>query len=171
MYGCAFVRLPRQPAKKSPPVKSTPIGAPLSVDDSQSSFQHNRPVDIPKSVPARVSKAIPIVAPPVPITTASANTDKKINGSNTKTAKGLTEDNKAIIDSLMKSMEGKHSHEKKQLLGDRLFPLVKATGTKQAPKVTIALLDSVDLLELATMMFDKDALKKQVEITFTTIKQ
>jgi hypothetical protein len=133
------------------------------VNDSQSSFQHNHPVNIPKSIPTRVSKAIPIVAPPVP--TASATTDKKINGG------GLTEDNKAVIDALMKSMEGKHSHEKKQLLGDRLFPLVKATGTKLAPKVTIALLDSVDLLELATMMFDKDALKKQVEITFTTIKQ
>jgi DUF438 domain-containing protein len=150
-------------------VKSTPaVNTPLSMNDSQSSFQHNHPVNVPKSIPTRVSKAIPIVAPPVPITPASATTDKKINGSSTN---GLTEDNKAVIDGLMKSMEGKHSHEKKQLLGDRLFPLVKATGTKQAPKVTIALLDSVDLLELATMMFDKDALKKQVETTFTTIKQ
>lgn len=87
------------------------------------------------------------------------------------TSNGLTIEQKEMIDSLITAMEGKPVHEKKQLLGDRLFPLVKATGTKQAPKVTIRLLDTVDLLELATLMFDKEALKKQVDIVNSAMKQ
>ncbi|KAG2182868.1 hypothetical protein INT44_005849, partial [Umbelopsis vinacea] len=42
--------------------------------------------------------------------------------------------------------------EKKQKLGDKLYPLVKATGVKQAPKVTIRLLDTVDLHKLSKLM-------------------
>ncbi|KAI8584150.1 hypothetical protein K450DRAFT_218407 [Umbelopsis ramanniana AG] len=42
--------------------------------------------------------------------------------------------------------------EKKQKLGDKLYPLVKATGVKQAPKVTIRLLDTVDLHRLSKLM-------------------
>ncbi|KAI8331756.1 hypothetical protein BC941DRAFT_438377 [Chlamydoabsidia padenii] len=141
--------IPRQPVKKISPVKSTPLVT--TMDDNQSYIQEG---DIPKSIPIRISKAIPIVAP---------SDDKETNG--------LTEENKEFIESLKKDMEGKRTYVKKQLLGDRLFPLVKATGTKQAPKVTIALLDSVDLIELATLMFDKDALKKQVDAAFATINQ
>ncbi|KAJ2959049.1 hypothetical protein NQZ79_g5467 [Umbelopsis isabellina] len=44
------------------------------------------------------------------------------------------------------------SYEQKQKLGDRLFPLVKATGVKQAPKVTIRLLDTIDLPWLSQIM-------------------
>ncbi|CAO3663521.1 unnamed protein product [Umbelopsis ramanniana] len=42
--------------------------------------------------------------------------------------------------------------EQKQRLGDKLYPLVKATGVKQAPKVTIHLLDTVDLHRLSKVM-------------------
>ncbi|KAH8550709.1 hypothetical protein BGW37DRAFT_427478 [Umbelopsis sp. PMI_123] len=42
--------------------------------------------------------------------------------------------------------------EQKQKLGDKLYPLVKATGVKQAPKVTIQLLDTVDLHRLSRLM-------------------
>lgn len=54
-------------------------------------------------IPPRISKAIPIVAPP----TESPKT--------------------AEIKALLNSIEGKPIHEKKQLLGDQLFPLVKVT--------------------------------------------
>jgi hypothetical protein len=154
------------------PTATIPASAALSpiptagvIDDYQQA-QYNHNIDIPKSIPIRVSKAIPIVAPPAAAPVSNNRTSSTINVTN-----GLSTDNKAIIESVMKAMDGKQIHEKKQLLGDRLFPLVKATGTKQAPKVTIALLDNVDLLELATMMFDKDALKKQVDITFNAVKQ
>ncbi|KAI8874623.1 hypothetical protein K501DRAFT_138378, partial [Backusella circina FSU 941] len=70
---------------------------------------------------------------------------------------------------LLSSLEGKPIHEKKQLLGDELFPLVKATGTKQAPKVTICLLDTVNLSELAEIMYDANTLKKRVEDAFATL--
>lgn len=52
-------------------------------------------------IPPRISKAIPIIAPPL---------------ESPKTAQ---------IKALLTSIEGKPIHEKKQLLGDQLFPLVK----------------------------------------------
>ncbi|KAI8338818.1 hypothetical protein BD560DRAFT_412765 [Blakeslea trispora] len=91
-------------------------------------------------VPVRKSKAIPIVAPS--ITKSSKSTEVK---------------------ELLSSLEGKHTHEKKQLLGDKLFPLVKATGVRPAPKITIRLLDTVKLEELARIMFDGEALRAQVD--------
>ncbi|CAO3703677.1 unnamed protein product [Rhizopus stolonifer] len=81
----------------------------------------------------RVSKAIPIVAP-----------DDK------------------VVNTLLNSFQGKPLYEKKQLLGDQLFPLVKATGVRHAPKITIRLLDTVELEELARIMFNKELLKAQV---------
>lgn len=90
-------------------------------------------------IPPRKSKAIPIVAP------------------TNKTSE---------IQTLLNSFEGKAIHEQKQLLGDQLFPLVKATGVKHAPRVTIRLLDTIALNELANIMFDKDLLKVQVDKVF-----
>lgn len=52
-------------------------------------------------IPPRKSKAIPIVAPPA---------------ESVKTAE---------IKAMLSSFDGKAIHEKKQLLGDQLFPLVK----------------------------------------------
>ncbi|GAA5805551.1 hypothetical protein HPULCUR_011070 [Helicostylum pulchrum] len=86
-------------------------------------------------IPPRKSRAIPIVAP-------------------AKTAE---------IDAMLTSFDGKAIHEKKQLLGDQLFPLVKATGVKHAPRITIRLLDTIELEDLAKIMFHKDLLKVQVD--------
>jgi len=91
-------------------------------------------------IPPRKSKAIPIIAPPILDTPKAAE-----------------------IKAMLASFEGKAIHEKKQLLGDQLFPLVKATGIKHAPKVTIRLLDTIELETLAKIMFDKEALKTQVD--------
>ncbi|KAI9490006.1 hypothetical protein BDB00DRAFT_790624 [Zychaea mexicana] len=74
------------------------------------------------------------------------------------------------IEQLLSALEGKPTHEKKQQLGDRLFPRVKATGTKQAPKVTIRLLDTIELHELAHLMLDKDQLKERVDVAFASLK-
>ncbi|KAG2184644.1 hypothetical protein INT43_000557 [Umbelopsis isabellina] len=67
------------------------------------------------------------------------------------------------IDNFLASLQGLSLFEKKQKLGDRLFPLVKATGTKQAPKTTIRLLDTIELYELAHLMHDKSKLKEKVD--------
>ncbi|CAO3640726.1 unnamed protein product [Cunninghamella blakesleeana] len=128
-------------------------------------------VEIPKSIPIRTSKAIPIIAPSVSFTNNQHHNSNNTSILNNSKNSELTMEQKETIDSLIEAMEGKPVHEKKQLLGDRLFPLVKATGTKQAPKVTIRLLDTVDLLELATLMFDKELLKKQVDVVNSTMKQ
>ncbi|KAG1177122.1 hypothetical protein G6F36_010862 [Rhizopus arrhizus] len=116
-------------------------------------YQHINTISQPKS------KAIPIVAPP----SASPASSSALNQNTAN--KDTSEDIKSLID----SFEGKPIHEKKQLLGDKLFPLVKATGTKQAPKVTIRLLDTVDLYELAKIMFDTLLLKARVEEAFNSL--
>ncbi|KAI7862904.1 hypothetical protein BDF14DRAFT_1849502 [Spinellus fusiger] len=106
--------------------------------------------------PRRGSKAIPIVAPP-----PEASPQRALDIS-----KESVEDKAA---KLLKSLEGKAIIESKQLLGDKLFPLVKATGTKQAPKVTIRLLDTLDLHSLAHIMYNPSALKEQVSMAFAAL--
>ncbi|CDS09300.1 hypothetical protein LRAMOSA10660 [Lichtheimia ramosa] len=149
------------------------------------------PPMIKTTLPARVSKAIPIVAPPPESPTnkkstspssqqQSTRTTSATNGSSTTTTtttnntttttSNNNNNDTADIEVLLASLEGKPVHEKKQQLGDRLFPLVKATGTKQAPKVTIRLLDSIDLHELAHLMYDKNKLKERVEVAFASLK-
>lgn len=49
--------------------------------------------------------------------------------------------------------------------------LNKSTGTRQAPKVTIYLLDTVDLHDLAKIMFDTQLLKMRVEEAFISLQQ
>ncbi|KAJ8659046.1 hypothetical protein O0I10_005084 [Lichtheimia ornata] len=125
------------------------------------------------TAPARMSKAIPIVAPPPePKTPISPSTPTTTNTTTNKTSTNSSSNNsdQVNVDEILQSLEGKPIHEKKQQLGDRLFPLVKATGTKQAPKVTIKLLDSIDLYELAHLMYDKKKLKERVDIAFASLK-
>ncbi|KAI8338469.1 hypothetical protein BC941DRAFT_21032 [Chlamydoabsidia padenii] len=66
------------------------------------------------------------------------------------------------IDTFLNSLDGLKMHEKKQKLGDRLFPLVKATGIKQAPKITIRLLDHVPLHDLAHLMYVESDLRIKI---------
>lgn len=107
------------------------------------------PIKAP-TIPTRVSKAIPIVAPPPESpatkkptsssppqqqqpTTTTPRTTSATNGSTTTTSNNTTtttstsnnNDDKTDIEALLASLEGKPVHEKKQQLGDRLFPLVK----------------------------------------------
>ncbi|KAG1140184.1 hypothetical protein G6F38_009304 [Rhizopus arrhizus] len=125
----------------------------MTIPVYNTTYQHINTISQPKS------KAIPIVAPP----SASPASSSALNQNTAN--KDTSEDIKSLID----SFEGKPIHEKKQLLGDKLFPLVKATGTKQAPKVTIRLLDTVDLYELANIMFDTLLLKARVEEAFNSL--
>ncbi|CAG8598878.1 12990_t:CDS:2 [Ambispora gerdemannii] len=78
------------------------------------------------------------------------------------------------IDIFLESIKNKPILEQKQKLGDRLFPKVKATvkslGMKaQASKVTIILLDTDDLRELAHSMNDPDRFKVKVEAAVAKI--
>lgn len=73
---------------------------------------------------------------------------------------------------VLRSLEGKTVLEKKQALGDKLFPLVKATGVKQANKVTIRLLDTVPLSDLARVMFDdKSALQPKIDMAVKDVQR
>ncbi|KAI9259347.1 hypothetical protein BY458DRAFT_517108 [Sporodiniella umbellata] len=93
-------------------------------------------------IPPKYSRAIPIVAP-----TDATDHKKELD---TK---------KLEIENFLKSLKDLSLYEQKQMLGDKLFPLVKATGVKQAPRVTICLLDSIVLEELAHLMYDQQQLK------------
>ncbi|KAI9021648.1 hypothetical protein CLU79DRAFT_752606 [Phycomyces nitens] len=75
------------------------------------------------------------------------------------------------IDSLIASFQGLKPIEKKQKLGDQLFPCVKATGIRHAPKITIRLLDTIPLDELAYCMFDPPALKQKVDMAVLSLEQ
>ncbi|KAI8141654.1 hypothetical protein BJV82DRAFT_618597 [Fennellomyces sp. T-0311] len=82
--------------------------------------------------PQRVSKAIPIVAPPPePAKSPSPNNNNVVmkkpltttNGTSSSSSNGHPQSQE--VEQLLSSLEGKPVHEKKQQLGDRLFPLVK----------------------------------------------
>ncbi|CAJ0863381.1 834_t:CDS:10 [Entrophospora sp. SA101] len=68
------------------------------------------------------------------------------------------------IQQFMDSIKFKPVHERKQKLGDRLFRKVKSLGLKSAmaSKVTINLLDTDDLYELAHSMNDNDKFREKV---------
>ncbi|KAG6830599.1 hypothetical protein H0H92_015880 [Tricholoma furcatifolium] len=55
-------------------------------------------------------------------------------------------------DEFIDSLRDKQIQQQKQLLGDKLFKVIKSFGIKGAPKITIALLDQEDLRSLAHLM-------------------
>ncbi|KAI8334634.1 hypothetical protein BC941DRAFT_431731 [Chlamydoabsidia padenii] len=69
----------------------------------------------------------------------------------------------------VESIKGLSLIQQKQHLGDLLFPYVKATGTKQASKVTIHLLDTQPLEQLAYSMHSMDLLKPLVDKAILTL--
>lgn len=109
--------------KKSPsPPHSQPYyGSPLN----------QAPHTPPLTTMRRESKAIPIVAPPHPpssstMTSSTASlTKENLANSETTPTPIINKD----VEALLFSFEGKPIHEKKQLLGDKLFPLVKVVHT------------------------------------------
>uniref|UniRef100_A0A1D1Y7I4 Polyadenylate-binding protein 1 n=1 Tax=Anthurium amnicola TaxID=1678845 RepID=A0A1D1Y7I4_9ARAE len=68
------------------------------------------------------------------------------------------------IEDFMETLKSKPINEQKQKLGDRLFPKVKSLGLKSAiaSKVTINLLDTDDLHELAHSMNDQEKFQQKV---------
>ncbi|KAI7853384.1 hypothetical protein BDC45DRAFT_153467 [Circinella umbellata] len=108
----------------------------------------------------RVSRAIPIVAPPPSAQPISTTTDAKL-------AKIAPEN----IDQFLVSIQSLPATQQKEKLGDQLFPHVKATGVRHAPKVTVRLLDTIPLSELAHIMYDKVALKTRVDIAVASLRQ
>ncbi|KAF8328188.1 uncharacterized protein EI90DRAFT_3017830 [Cantharellus anzutake] len=66
-------------------------------------------------------------------------------------------------DEFVDSLQGKPVQQQKQLVGEKLFKVIRAFGVKGAPKITIALLDSEDLRSLCHLMNSyPEALKEKV---------
>ncbi|KAI9484557.1 hypothetical protein BDB00DRAFT_129765 [Zychaea mexicana] len=107
----------------------------------------------------RISRAIPIVAPSPAQPMSSTNLDK------------LARLAPNTIDKFLASIEGLPLTQQKEKLGDQLFPHVKATGVRHAPKITVRLLDTIPLDELARTMHDKVALKTRVDAAVASLQQ
>ncbi|KAH8987799.1 hypothetical protein EDB92DRAFT_1874169 [Lactarius akahatsu] len=67
-------------------------------------------------------------------------------------------------DKFVDSLSDKPIQSQKQLLGEKLFRVVKSFGLKQAPKLTIALLDGDDLRALAHLMNSYPSVLKEKAI-------
>ncbi|KAI9457581.1 hypothetical protein BJY52DRAFT_1271646 [Lactarius psammicola] len=67
-------------------------------------------------------------------------------------------------DKFIDSLSDKPIQSQKQLLGEKLFRVVKSFGLKQAPKLTIALLDGDDLRALAHLMNSYPSVLKEKAI-------
>ncbi|CAO3648201.1 unnamed protein product [Mucor fragilis] len=70
---------------------------------------------------------------------------------------------------ILNSLEGMTLNKKKRVFGDIFFPFVRATGVKHAPKVTIRLLDTVPLEELAFNMYDKQELTRKAQCAYSQL--
>ncbi|CAE6528604.1 unnamed protein product [Rhizoctonia solani] len=64
-------------------------------------------------------------------------------------------------DDWIDGLQDKTPHQQKQTVGDKLFRVIKSFGIKQAPKLTIALLDCEDLRALAHLMNSYPAVLKE----------
>ncbi|KAG8817202.1 hypothetical protein FRC19_011493 [Serendipita sp. 401] len=73
-------------------------------------------------------------------------------------------------DDFVNNLTDKPLAQQKQLLGEKLFKTVKGFGVKNAPKVTIYLLDNEDLRSLAHLMFSYPAVLKEKVLLQTTLK-
>ncbi|KAI8879255.1 hypothetical protein K501DRAFT_257128 [Backusella circina FSU 941] len=80
------------------------------------------------------------------------------------------DDDEHSIATLLASLEGKPLNKQKKILGDILFPLVKAAGVRRAPKITIWLLDTVPLDELASVMYDHHELSRMAHYASSQIQ-
>ncbi|CAO3641982.1 unnamed protein product [Cunninghamella echinulata] len=80
-------------------------------------------------------------------------------------------DQHQFITRFVASMKNLSLLQQKQQLGDLLFPYVKATGVKQASKITIQLLDTQPLDKLAYSMQSTELLKPLVDKASNTLTQ
>lgn len=97
-----------------------------------------RPAMSRPTAPVRMSKAIPIVAPPpeqpkTPVSPSTPTTNK----TSTNSSSSNNNNDQVNVDEILQSLEGKPIHEKKQQLGDRLFPLVKVCYSKDEKETCI----------------------------------
>ncbi|CEP19210.1 hypothetical protein [Parasitella parasitica] len=63
----------------------------------------------------------------------------------------------------LRCLEGWTLTNKKRAFGELLFPYVKDTGVRYAPKVTIYLLDTIRLEDLADLIYDKKKLTEMAQ--------
>ncbi|KAI8636477.1 hypothetical protein BD408DRAFT_426058 [Parasitella parasitica] len=70
----------------------------------------------------------------------------------------------------LRLLNGFKLNDKKRAFGEIFFPYVRATGVKYAPKVTIRLLDTVPLEELAILTDNKEKLTKMAENAYAHVR-
>ncbi|KAH9975322.1 hypothetical protein BGW80DRAFT_1436531 [Lactifluus volemus] len=110
---------------------------------------------IPEPVTPQSRRTVSASQESTPRTPDLSSRDNQIATSPSTTGLPLPKADPKIVvatDEFIDSLSGKPIQTQKQLLGDKLFRVIKAFGLKQAPKLTIALLDGDDLRALAHLM-------------------
>ncbi|KAI9468099.1 MAG: hypothetical protein EXX96DRAFT_591924 [Benjaminiella poitrasii] len=100
-------------------------------------------------------------------TTTTTTTSQKARLMMMSTTHNVVEYNAAMA--ILNSLEGMSLNKQKRIFGDIFFPYVRATGIKHAPKVTIQLLDTIPLNELAFIMYDKPELTKKAQHAYAQL--
>ncbi|CAE6395900.1 unnamed protein product [Rhizoctonia solani] len=134
-------------------------------------------VDVSPSTPPLSSRGASAAASPTPTTPSHptvhtlatlaklpASEIVMLAGSPSATGLPLPKADPTVVkttDEWIDGLQEKTLHQQKQTVGDKLFRVIKAFGIKQAPKLTIALLDREDLRALAHLMNSYPAVLKE----------
>ncbi|KAN0131697.1 hypothetical protein V8E53_010539 [Lactarius tabidus] len=144
--------------------------------------QNKRPIPVSQEntprTPDLSSRGASAAASPTPATPGTTHTVAslaqlsaaeilKIASSPSTTGLPLPKADPSVVeatDKFIDSLSDKPIQSQKQLLGEKLFRVVKSFGLKQAPKLTIALLDRDDLRSLAHLMNSYPSVLKEKAI-------
>ncbi|KAF8708206.1 RNA recognition motif, partial [Rhizoctonia solani] len=134
-------------------------------------------VDVSPSTPPLSSRGASAAASPTPTTPSqptvhtlatlaklTASEIVMLAGSPSATGLPLPKADPTVVkttDEWIDGLQDKTPHQQKQTVGDKLFRVIKSFGIKQAPKLTIALLDREDLRALAHLMNSYPAVLKE----------
>jgi len=129
-------------------------------DDTGTTFSTPKPLISADITPVSTPPTYKSMEPMVPHSVRSPN----ISEIPASISNGIHTPEYKEIEDFMDNLRNKPIHEQKQKLGDRLFPKVKSIGLKSATasKVTINLLDTDNLRELAHSMNDPEKFREKV---------
>ncbi|KZV99711.1 hypothetical protein EXIGLDRAFT_724268 [Exidia glandulosa HHB12029] len=138
-------------------------------------------LDESPQTPALSSRGPSAVASPEAATPPPANVAKNLANLSAKEilararSSGLPDPDPSIVresDVFFDGLTSRDIHKQKQMVGEKLFKIVKAFDSRAAPKVTISLLDSEDLRALVHLMNEyPSVLREKVTIVAAQINQ
>ncbi|GAA5849955.1 hypothetical protein JCM5353_001672 [Sporobolomyces roseus] len=114
-----------------------------------STSQPFSPTSIPSSIPLLARLPASQIVPLLPLVTSTLSLSKPSPADLAQTKE------------FMNSLLGSSPSQIKQKLGEKLFKVIKSTGVKRAPKITIDLLDTEELDSLSVLVHYPEILKEK----------